>query len=124
MGEIKSYFFDTYAFLEIIRGNKDYEPYKKGQIVTTKLNLMELHYSLLRTVGKKEANFHYDRLLDLVIEISDDAIKQANEFKFLYKKRKLSYVDCIGYIMARINNIKFLTGDNQFKDLENVEFVK
>ena len=120
----KAYFLDTYALIEIINHNRNYELYKKGNFITTRLNLMELHYSLLRTVGKKEADFHYNFLLPLIVEISDEIIKKSNEFKLLNKKKKLSYVDCIGYILAGINNAKFLTGDNQFKGFDNVEFVK
>ena len=124
MGEI-TYFFDTYAFYEIINENKNYLNYTKEiTFLTTKLNLMELHYALLRTAGKKEADRHYDYFLKFAIEISDEVIKEANGFKLLNKKRKLSYVDCIGYVLAKINNAKFLTGDNQFKEMENVEFVK
>ena len=125
METIKNFFFDTYAFIEIIKENEDYKGYNKGVgIVTTILNLIELHYALLRIVGKEEADKHFDRLLQFVIEISGEVIKEANEFKLLNKKRKLSYVDCIGYITARKMNIKFLTGDNQFKGLDSVEFVK
>ena len=58
------------------------------------------------------------------IEINDEIIKLANAFRIANKKRKLSYIDCIGYIIARLRNIKFLTGDKQFEDLENVEYVK
>ena len=119
----KAYFLDTYALIEIINRNGNYGPYKKGNLITTRLNLMELHYFLLRTASKENANFHYNFLLSLVVEISDEVIKKSNEFRLLIKKRKLSYVDCIGYTIAKINNVKFLTGDNQFKDLENVEFV-
>ena len=32
--------------------------------------------------------------------------------------------DCIGYIMAKKLNIKFLTGDKEFENFLNVEFVK
>ena len=119
-----AYFLDTYALIEIVKKNKNYEPYKKGNLITTKLNLMEFHYFLLRTVGKSEADVKYNRLLSLTTEISDETIKKANEFKLFHKKRKLSYIDCLGYIIARISGSKFLTGDNQFKDLQNVEFVK
>jgi len=45
-------------------------------------------------------------------------------FRALNKKRNLSYVDCIGYIIAKQRNIKFLTGDKEFEYMENVEFVK
>ena len=43
--EVKTYFFDTYAFFEIITGNKSYMKFINGiNFVTTKLNLMELYY--------------------------------------------------------------------------------
>ena len=125
MVEIKNYFFDTYAFIEILKENKNYEPYKKNVgIITTLFNLVELHYALLRTVGKEEADRHFDRLLPFVIQIPHEIIKKANHFKLLNKKKKLSYVDCIGYFLSKRMNIKFLTGDKEFKNLEGVEFVK
>ena len=46
------------------------------------------------------------------------------KFKIKYKKQDLSYADCIGYIYAIKNNLLFLTGDKEFKDLKSVEFVK
>ena len=36
----------------------------------------------------------------------------------------LSYVDYIGYILAKQRNVKFLTGDKEFENMDNVEFVK
>ena len=125
MGIIKQFFFDTYALVEIAKGNPNYFPYTKdvGMIVT-KLHLMEFHYSLLQTVGEEAANSSYDQLLPFVMKVSDNIIKQANLFKLKFKDRNLSYVDCIGYVIAKSAGIKFLTGDKQFTDLENVEFVK
>ncbi len=124
MGEIKKYFFDTYALFEIIHKNKNYKNYLKVGIITTKLNLMELHYSLLRLYSREIANKSYSRFKMFCIDIDDEFIKMANEFKFFNKKRKLSYVDCLGYVLAKANNVKFLTGDKQFSDFDNVEFVK
>jgi predicted nucleic acid-binding protein len=46
------------------------------------------------------------------------------KFRKKNKKRNLSYADCIGYIYALKNNLIFLTGDKEFEDLKNVEFVK
>jgi predicted nucleic acid-binding protein len=124
MGELKTYFFDTYALIEIIHGSPSYESYKECFIITTKQNLMELHYNILRIYGEKYADFSYGYFLKFVREVEDEVIKEANKFKFINKKRKLSYVDCIGYIMAKRLGIKFLTGDKQFEDQEDVEFVK
>lgn len=118
------YFFDTYALIEILKKNKNYLPYKNIKPIITKLNLMELHYSILKEVGKDYAEIIYQKFLPFVVEISDKAIKLANEFKLKHKKRKLSYVDCLGYILAKIYNVKFLTGDKEFKGMENVEFVR
>ena len=58
--------------------------------------------------------------LDITQEISIEAAK----FKYKNKKMKLSYADCIGYITAQENNMKFLTGDKDFKSIKGVEFVK
>jgi uncharacterized protein len=125
MAEIKTYFFDSYAFYEILAGNENYKPYTKDiAIVTTKMNLMELQYGLFAANGKEFADKIYDQYVKFAVEIDDEIIKKATELRYSLKERKVSYVDCIGYIIARVRKIPFLTGDKQFKDLDNVEFVK
>jgi len=78
---------------------------------------------VLRLYGKKVADKYYNKFLEFTIELDDNSIKEANEFKLKNKKKKLSYIDCIGYILAKKRNVKFLTGDKEFKEFENVEFV-
>jgi|SRR3989344_6663862 len=125
MEEIDTFFFDSYAFYEIIEGNPNYKHYSKNiAIITTKLNLMELHYGLLLKYGKEKADKYYDQFAVFSVEITDNIIKKSNEFRMFMKKRKLSYVDCIGYIIAKLLNVRFLTGDKEFEDLENVEYIK
>ena len=122
---IPIYFFDTYAFFEIIDGNKNYDKYAtKVGIITTKMNVLELHYGILRKFGREKADYYYDKFVKFAAVIDDTIFKEASEFKFKLRERKLSYVDSIGYIMARQKGIPFLTGDKEFEDLENVEFVK
>ena len=93
-------------------------------MVTTRLNLMELHYGLLAEKGKEEADKWYEKLLPFAKELDDFTIKKANELRLALKRRHLSYIDCLGYTFARLNNIPFLTGDKEFEHMENVEFVK
>ena len=122
---IRTIFFDTYAFHEVIAGSESYQPYQKGVgIVTTRLNLMELHYGLLLKYGKTVADHYYYRLLQFAVDASDELGIRAIEFRAEHKAKGLSYVDCIGYIVAKSRNVKFLTGDKGFADLENVEYVK
>ena len=120
-----NFFYDTYAILEIIKGNDNYDNYLRDVgVVTTKLNLMELFYRMYILHGIEIAEFYYQKYLPFAVEISDSSIKKAATFRAENRKKDLSYVDCIGYILALENKIKFLTGDRQFKDMENVEFVR
>jgi len=120
-----TFFFDTYALIELLRGSPSYLSATQGaSIVTTKLNLMELHFVILRNHGKDNADTAYDAFVEYAIPLSDDTFKEANQLKLQLNKRDVSYIDCVGYVLARSQGAKFLTGDNAFKDLENVEFVK
>ena len=125
MTEEINFFYDTYALIEIAKGNENYNKYVKNRgIATTKLNLMELFYRLYILHGMEIAEFYYQKYLPFVVEISDSLIKKAAIFRAENKKKDLSYVDCIGYVLALEHKIKFLTGDIQFKDTDSVEFVK
>ena len=110
---------------EIVKGNPAYLKYSKEiGIVTTKFNLMELYYRLLVMFGIEIAEFSYNKYKQFSVEVDDDIIKKAMQFRALNKSKDLSYVDCVGYIFANEKKIKFLTGVIQFKDMPNVEFVR
>ena len=122
--ENNSFFFDSYAFFEILRGNKNYEVYKKFKIVTTKLNIFELYLGLLRDTDEETANKYITKYYPFVVDFDEETIKEAAKLKNKLNKRDISMTDCIGYILSKQLGIKFLTGDKEFEDLENVEFVK
>ena len=117
-------FFDSYAILELLRGNPSYTKYKNFALVTNTLNLSEVFYSLLKSEGKLIAEQMLENLNMEFIEISEDIAIESSKFKYLNRKKKLSYADCIGYTTARKLGFKFLTGDKQFKRMKGVEFVK
>ncbi len=119
------YFFDTYALSEMILENENYSQYKKDVITTSTLNISELYYFLLRKYDKKTADYLIKQLAFRLINIIKlDLVIEASKFRFENKKEKLSYIDCIGYMLAKRLNMKFLTGDEKFKNKDNVEFVK
>ncbi|MBW3001297.1 PIN domain-containing protein [Candidatus Woesearchaeota archaeon] len=121
---LTTYFFDTYAFLEIVKGSKEYEEYLDSTIITTKLNLLELHYILLKERGIVVADAAYNFFCEYTIDVTDNAIRESSKFRYKHKEKNFSYIDCIGYIIARMHNIPFLTGDKAFKGMEGVEFVR
>lgn len=119
-----SLFFDTYAFIKILGGSETYAKYSQTRIVTTKLNIFELYFALLKRCGEKVAEEKMDEYYPFAKEYDDVVIKEAAKLKYKLNKRNVSMVDCIGYCLAKQMGIKFLTGDKEFENLENVEFTK
>ncbi|MDP3728187.1 MAG: PIN domain-containing protein [bacterium] len=119
----KLYFFDTFAFFEIIEKNPKYFVYTQSPFVTSKLNLFELYYNLLREGREELALELLDKCYPYALDFNKDVLVYAAQFKLLHVKRKLSMADCIGYVMAKKFGIPFLTGDKEFASFENVEFV-
>lgn len=118
----ETYFFDTYAFFEIIYGNPKYNKYSDADAITTVFNLAELGYGLKKEVDTKTADTFVEKYKHFLVEVSIEDIKEATSLKRKYKD--LSLPDVIGYTVAKRWKVKFLTGDEGFKDFENVEFIK
>jgi hypothetical protein len=59
-----------------------------------------------------------------LLEITPEIIIEAVQFRHANKKNDFSLQDAVGYKLSLKNNLKFLTGDRQFENMPNVEFVK
>ena len=120
------FFFDTYALLEIFYGNEVYRKYLDAEVVTTKLNLMEIYDHLFREQGWDIADQYYGETVGYAVDFDDRDIKEGMKFRLKMKKEgeNLSYVDALGYVISERFGIKFLTGDNVFEDIDNVEYVR
>ena len=118
------YFADTYALIEIIKGNKNYLKYINKSLFTSIFNLYELYYCILREYNEIQAKQYFYYFKKNLIKYSDNSIFLASKFKLDKRKSDISYTDALGYSIASENNLKFLTGDKEFRDLNNVEFVK
>ena len=117
-----TFFFDTYALFEIVRGNPNYEKYRNCGIITTIFNLAELNYNLKKETNKNVADKTTDTYKDEEVRVTLEDVKNATDLK--RKHKKMSIPDVIGYTVAKRHGVKFLTGDNDFKGFRNVEFVK
>ncbi len=121
---IKKFFWDSYAVIETIKGNSNYNPYIDDEVIITIFNLTEIYFSALKDLGETAAEKIYQQYSPSVSEVSETIIKKAMKFKLKNKDKNFSYTDCIGYIYSIENDMIFLTGDKEFENLENVEFVK
>lgn len=126
------YLIDTYALIEWYeRGSEEYKPYilkiqSFGGYVT-QLTLLEFYYIIYHRFGKETADNVYEEVTNYceTVALDEEIIKKTGEFKSkLLRDKKMSYVDCVNYITAKHIGVKLLTGDDDFKGMENVEFVK
>lgn len=119
---INSLFFDSYALIEILNGNPNYKKYSNFKAFITKLNIFEVYHKLLRDIGKPDADKFIHNYYAFCHDFDEQDIETASKLKI--KNKKLSMSDCIGYALAKRIGIKFLTGDREFKNFDNVEFAE
>jgi uncharacterized protein len=121
---MKAYFFDSYAVMEILKGNKNYDNFKDSEIVLTKLNLFEIYHNILKQFNEELAEEIINKYKIFAVDFDENVIKESAKFRIENIKKNISMTDCIGYVLAKNIGIKFLTGDKEFENLVNVEFVK
>ena len=120
----KRYFFDTYAIIELIKINQNYIRFKEEPLLTSILNYGEFYYWYLKNKDKTSSIEWLSRLKNELLALEIQDVTEGMKIRFGNIKRKISFVDAVGYAMALRRNLIFLTGDVGFKGLPNVEFVK
>jgi uncharacterized protein len=121
-------FANTYALIELLKGNPNYESYSDVELVSTEFNILELAYALFRDFGADEAAKGMKSVrakIDVMLTNDTDYIN-ASRFRLSENRtgKKLSLVDALGYSYSRKLGIKFLTGDREFSGMEDVEYAK
>ena len=117
------YFFDTYTLLEIALQNKNFEKYVDADAITLRTNLAELYFLLLKKFNQQTADFFLRQFQSCAVDFPPDIIAPAMLFRHTQKKH-FSYIDCLGYAYALLNNCIFVTGDRAFQKMKNVEIVR
>jgi len=118
------YFFDTYAIIELMKNNPNYEQFKDFKIITSVMNVGEIYNIILREKGKSSADDWFNCIDFELLEISPDVMVKSVYFRHTHKNSNISSTDAVGYMLSLKHNLNFLTGDRQFENMENVEFVK
>ena len=119
----ETFLFDTYALIEILNKNKNYEKYTDAKLIINDFIFAEFCYKLLKEKVSHADNY-INEVAPAIIHTNPELIKEAMAFRIKHNNKNLSMTDCISYIMAVRLGIKFLTGDKEFENFEGVEFVK
>lgn len=115
---------DTYALIEIKLGNPKFDRYLDIDFVITDITLAEFYSVLLREEDEKTADYLYKKFSSRSAPVDKIILKESVKFRHENKKTGLSFFDAVGYIFSIRNECLFVTGDKEFEDMENVEFVK
>ena len=119
---------DTYILVEIVKGNPKFSIYIKNSFIIPDWILGEFYYVLLREYSEEIAEYWLKKIENNSIQVSKEIIIKAMKFRYHHKKKNktsnISFFDAVGYIFSKENNCFFVTGDKEFKNLEDVEFVK
>ncbi len=118
------YFFDSYALIELLKANANYFRYTESDIIMTKLNLFEVYHAFAKYYGQERADRFLEDYREKTIDFDENVVRAAALMRIRFAQRRMSMTDVIGYAVAAMKNVKFLTGDRQFQDLPNVEFVR
>lgn len=123
MVEIKKC-LDTYALVEIAKGNPKFAEYLNSQFVICDLILAEFYGVILREEGEKVADYWFKKLENYALSADLDILIEAIKFRQEHKKSNISFFDAAGYIFSLKNGCILVTGDKEFEGFSNVEFKK
>lgn len=132
---VKPKVFDSWAILAFLEDEPAAEKVEafiieslegEAPLLITTVNLGEVWYSITRSRSASEADLAIEQLNKLGLEVipADWPLTQiAASFKAKYR---LAYADCFAAALAKQRKTKVITGDKEFKQLEeeiNVEWV-
>ena len=92
---------------------------KNRNILMSVINFGEVYYIILREYGQEKVNEIEKIIRTLPIDIIDVDIVLAKEAARYKAFKKISYADCFAAALAKINGAELITGDKEFKDVEN-----
>lgn len=121
------WFLDSYAIIEMARGNSHYSPYRYDTSLTASPQLLEAFYILLEQGYEELAIASLRRLSSIAVYPPLTIIPNVARFRLSCKGatgRRFSYADALGYVYARERGYTFLTGAHEFEGLPGVEFVR
>lgn len=121
------WFADTYGLLAHVNGSPEYiRLLSGGDYVTTALNACEYAHKILARGQGDALELALPPILNKVVEPGPEVALAAAQFKLdrLLAGAHCSYVDAWGYATARSLGLPFLTGDEDFRGVPGVKFVK
>lgn len=119
---------DSYGLLVFLEKESGYERIesffvtaveRNSNLLMTSVNYGEIYYIVLRECGQEKVNEIETAIHALPIEIISVDLNLAKEAARFKATKKISYADCFAAALAKINKGELITGDKEFKAVEN-----
>jgi ribonuclease VapC len=125
---------DSFAIIAYLNKDKGFEKVRDamseaqnsgGSILMNEINIGEVYYILFRKRGPEKADYFLQTILQSlpIIVVSndfDDVIKAAK----IKAEHPLSFADCFAAATAKKNNSVIMTGDPEFKKIEDLVAIE
>jgi hypothetical protein len=111
----------------MLKGNENYQSFQSERLITTEFNICEVGFALCREYPVDAPRvLKTVRKMVVIQETRDEYYCAGTATRKLAtaEGKKLSTIDCVGYSVANRLNIPFLTGDREFSDMNNMQFVR
>lgn len=118
------YYLDNYALVEITNDNKRFHKFFDTEFIISDLTLADFYRVLLRKFNQQTAEYWAKRLNAYSLSVAREVLFKAIKFKHKNKEKGFSFFDCVGYTLARERKALFVTGDEEFRNMPGVEFIK
>ena len=125
---MKRYVLDSYALIACFEGEDGAQTVasifkdalaNKAEINVCVVNWGEIYYIALREGGEERAELYKSTIAKYPITI-DDATKELTLQAARYKAyHKLSYADAFAVALAKLQKAELVTGDKEFRPMEN-----
>lgn len=92
---------------------------KDNSLLMTSVNFGEVYYIVLRECGQEKAHEIEKIIRILPLEIIDVDMQLAKKAAHFKATKKISYADCFAAALAKLHKGELITGDKEFKALEN-----
>ncbi|MBM3702640.1 MAG: type II toxin-antitoxin system VapC family toxin [Actinobacteria bacterium] len=92
---------------------------KNNNLLMTSVNYGEVYYIILRECGQEKLNEIEKIITTLPIDIINVDVQLAREAARFKATKKISYADCFTAALAKLNKGEIITGDKEFKTLED-----
>jgi len=91
----------------------------KIQLAVCVVNLGEVYYSISRSMSSEDAESYVQQIQSMPIEIVNADWVLTRQAALYKTKGNISYADCFAAALAKLRNAEVVTGDKEFKALED-----